>query len=137
MQTQTFFNNYEKWLGDNYKESVIINKNFEKKSLEFIAVFRTFNILYLIIVSLLFTPLWWLIYFVFTWKKEKVKTIATFDNNWKIVSLNHRYNFLKDNYNNQKWFIKKDNSWDLSLTQIIIVTIILVWILYLWMTDKL
>ncbi len=136
MDKQEIFSKYTDWLKSNYPESSIINEENNDFTLEFYAVFRTFKFLYLILMSIFFTPIGWIIYFLFTWKKEKVRTIAKFDKEWKVIWLNHRYNFLKDNYNNKNGFIQKDNSWWLTWTQIIVISIILIWIIIWWMQDK-
>ena len=95
------FENYEKWLKQNYPAYNIVSKDEEEKTIILNKQYKPFNIIVFILLLLLWI-LPGLIYAAVTLLKDKIITLTIyFDDNGQVIKVsNANFKFLMDKYNN-------------------------------------
>ena len=100
-KSSNIFNDYEKWLKQNYPVYSIVSKDEKDKTIILNKQYKPFNIIVFILLLLIWV-LPGLIYAGVTLLKDKIITLTIrFNNNGKAIGINNNnFNFLIDKYNN-------------------------------------
>lgn len=99
VQSRTFFNDYEKWLKQNYPVYNIVSKDFEERSVVLNKTYKPFNIV-LFLVLLLLWVLPGVIYAVVTLLMDSVITTTVYFNaDGRAIRVSNKFNFLMEQYN--------------------------------------